>query len=357
MARMRRDANAAKSGAKRTPIEIPNDFSDANPYSSKCMKDWPSGSWPFLVKRYIELDIAVQVHIQFATSDDAEASNFCLIFECAVRDANLLKSCSGLRWAEVMETCFGDNAGQVKELVPVEVRQTVENGKRIIFGVPVPSLKRLLTLNDSLMLRCQEPNTLLDGGRQVATDGVPKIIPINKDRVLDAVINDLLIISGKLADGVIQGSSLVVEYVANKQAATERRLSSRKSLYDQVAGLRLEIMNNTIRLTSQEPLDCPLQRLEVKYAPFQFPSDSVIGGCHDVYSGHGQGETAQAADSKRTRNPRAQARGVPSRSQEGGEGQALNSAQTEEVAFQTAPAHHSGGYTAKHTHSGSPEDA
>jgi hypothetical protein len=47
---------------------------------------------------------------------------------------------------------------------------------------------------------------------------------------------------------------------------------------------------------------------------------------HDVYSGYGQEEIAQAADPKGTRNPRSAARGVPSRSQEGREGQALNPA-------------------------------
>ena len=65
---------------------------------------------------------------------------------------------------------------------------------------------------------------------------------------------------------------------------------------------------------------------------------------------------ANSEDPQGARDTRAQAKRLPSRSQEGREGQALNFRQREEVASQTAP-DHSGGCSATRTRLGSPEDA
>src|SRR3972149_9247392 len=129
----RRDANAYKSWGKRAPIKFADGLGDVSADVSKRSEDWPSGTWPFLVKRYIESDSALHVHVQFGAVEDAEPCDFCLPFECAIADADLLKSCSGLSWGEVVKACIGDNRGQVDELVPVEVRQTIEDGQRGVF--------------------------------------------------------------------------------------------------------------------------------------------------------------------------------------------------------------------------------
>jgi hypothetical protein len=76
----------------------------------------------------------------------------------------------------------------------------------------------------------------------------------------------------------------------------------------------------------------------VLFCPRKFCLTAMQGVTrHDHVQSLYEDRALQTADPKGTRNPRPAARRVPSRSQEGGEGQGLNSAQTEEVATQTAP--------------------
>ncbi len=110
--------------------------------------NWPSSTWPNITKRYIESDIAIHMHIQCGSIADAISSDFCLTFECAVADADLLKSCSGLGWREVLGACIADDACHVDELVPVEVRQKIEEPERVVLRLAVPSLKRLFVFDD-----------------------------------------------------------------------------------------------------------------------------------------------------------------------------------------------------------------
>ena len=55
---MNRNANAAS-------LEFLNNLTDAETYVTKRIKDWPSGAWPRLPKRYIEAGIRLHLHIEF----------------------------------------------------------------------------------------------------------------------------------------------------------------------------------------------------------------------------------------------------------------------------------------------------
>ena len=100
--------------------------------ATKNLKDGPTGTWPFIAKRYSEPDVALHVHVQFRSIQDAKSCDLCLTFERAIANADLLKSCSGLGWRKTLKACGRDDAGQMNEPVPVEVRQTVKKPERIV---------------------------------------------------------------------------------------------------------------------------------------------------------------------------------------------------------------------------------
>jgi len=270
-----------RSNKRRKSLD---DFGYANADASQCVQDWPPGTWSFVVKRYIESDIALHVHVQFRAGEDAEPRDFCLTFECAVSNADLLKSCSGLTWREVVEACIRDDSCQVDELVPVEVRQTVEEPKGVVLRLTVPPLKRLFVLDDCLVIRSQKANPLLDSPCQFAVHRVSEVVSTAKDRKLDMVINDLLVISRKVAGRVIKSGSLVVKDFPNEAAATRWWCAAGERFHDQIAGIRCEVIDNTIRVSFKEPLDRPAQSLEVFCGPRQFVPDGVIRIRHEVNS-------------------------------------------------------------------------
>lgn len=227
-----------------------------------------SGTWPFLAKRYIEADIALHVHGYSGAGHNAEPCDFCLTFECAVRDTDLLKSTRGCAWREVVETCFGKDASQVDKLVPVEVGQTVEQPKRVVVRLTVPSLKRLLVLDDCLMVASQETHSFDNAVSQISSGWMPKHGAVDKDRKLGLFVDDLPVITRKFTGGVIEGGSLMVEDFADKRAASGR--SARERLHDQIAELSLHILDNTVSVALEEPLDCAIEFLEVTSGPVQF---------------------------------------------------------------------------------------
>ncbi len=263
-----------------------DDFAHADADASKRAQDRPSGTWPFLVKRHIESDIALHVHVQFSPAENAESRDFCLTFECPVVDADLLKSCSGLRWCEVVKACIGDDARQVDELVPVEVGQTVEEPERVILRLAVPSLKRLFVLNNCLMIRSQKANSLLHSRCQFPAPGVSEVVSIEEDRKLDMVINDLLVISREITGHVIKSGPLVVESFSDEAATSGRWLAAGEGSHGQIAGLRCEVIDNTIRVSMEESLDRPMQSLQVLCGARQFVCDGVVRIRHEVNLAH-----------------------------------------------------------------------
>ncbi len=263
----------ARLGHRNDPLK---NFAHTNSDATKGAQHWPSGTWPSLAKRYIESDIALHVHVQFWPRENAESRDFCVVFECAISDADLLKSCSGLTWPEVVEACIGDDAYQVNELVPVIVRQFIEDREGIIFGLPVPSLKRLFVLNDCLIFRRDQANILLDGGRELPTDGISEVVSVTKNRPLDVLIHDFVVASHKLAGHIVESASRMVEVLPDKRTTRVRRLSPRERPDDQIAGLRCEVINNTIRLSVEKPFDSTLKCLELTHSTRQLVANRTI---------------------------------------------------------------------------------
>jgi hypothetical protein len=99
----------------------------------------------------------------------------------------------------------------MNELVAVEVRETIEEPERIIFSLAVSSLKRLLVLHDFLVIRPQLADSFHDCIRKFPADTAPKIVGVFEDRELDMVIDNLVVVSHKIASHVIQSGALIVE--------------------------------------------------------------------------------------------------------------------------------------------------
>ncbi len=333
------------------------DLPHADADTSKRLHDWPAGTWPFIVKRYIESDIAIHVHVQFWPAENAESSDFCLTFECAVPDADLLESCSGLGWREVLDACVHEDARQVDELVPVEVRQTVEEPERVVLRLSVPSLKRLLVLDDCLMVVSQKADSLDNSIGEFSGDRIAKLVSLKKNGELDKVINDLLVIPRQLAGHEIESGPVVVESFSDEAAAAGRWLSAGEGFHDQIAGLRCEIMDNTMRVSVKESLDCPVQVHEVLCGPQQFVRDGVVRIRHEVNLDYARQEDPDTENPEGTRDTGSQAVGLREGSRRRGEAEEVTASTPEEVASQTSPDHRSGGCSATRTRLGSPEDA
>jgi hypothetical protein len=77
---------------------------------------------------------------------------------------------------------------------------------------------------------------------------------------------------------------------------------------------------------------------------------------HMLNSEYEEGKSEDAKDTKRTRDSHTNARRVRTESKKGNKSRQINPSQPEEVTTQTSPDHHHGGYNAKNTHLGSPED-
>lgn len=331
-------------------VEPLDDFGYSHEDGCERVENWPSGGWPDVAKRYVEGDIALHVHIYGWTVEDAEPCDLCLTFECAIADANFLKALGNLIWSEVVETAPRDGAGQVDELVPVVVRQHIQEPERVVLRLTVPSLKRLLLLDDCLVVRAEKAHSSFDATRESPTVGVSEHVAVFEDRELDVVINDLIVYSRQLAGRVIERGSRLVEKLTDQPTTTRRRLPQPDGLDLQEPGC-VEIVDNTVRFSFEEALDGSFQGFEMFPAPVNFVRDRVVGIGHEVESAYGQ----DAANSQGRRDSRPQAQGLSRESQE--RRQALNSKQPEEVASQTATAHRDGGCIATCTHSGSPKDA
>ncbi len=253
----------AHSGHRNDSLK---NLAHANSDATKGAQDRLTGMWPSIAKRYIESDVALHVHVQFWPRENVESRDFCVVFECAISDADLLKSCSGLTWPEVVEACIGDDARQVNELVPVIVRQFVENPEGVILGLPVPSLKRLFVLNDCVVFRRDQAYSILNGGRELAADGISEVVSVTKNRPLGVFTHDFVVASHKLAGHIVESGSCVVEVLPDKRTTRGRRLSPRECPDDQIAGLRCEIVNNTVRLSVEKPFDPALKCLELTHS-------------------------------------------------------------------------------------------
>lgn len=320
--------------------------------------------WRGLIDRYIDKEIGVCLYLRLRPGNipsNLEGRDFAIVFQQSVIDDHHIFQLNTIGKSQLGVSIGCPSTDDVKLPVPVFACPVIENSESAVrvqnkeVVVQGRSIVRLYRLDDAPTLLREWPDLptcILETGAR-STDRKFKMLVIG-GRVL-AGVND-----GCGIDTGIQRASQLVQELAEFETECVRKpsLESWRNpdascpvvLYIEARRIQIAFANSFIPQRGEGFVVC-LCACDTVPARFEWKK------WHDVYSGHEEGKVPQAADLKGTRNPRPAARGVPARSQEGGEGQTLNSAQTEEVAPQTAPDHHSGGCTAKHTHLGSPEDA
>lgn len=301
---MKRDANAES-------LKFLNDFADAQTYVPKRIKDWPSGAWPRLPKRYIEAGIRLHLNIEFRAGANGKSGDSCLSFEQAVERIEFDESASVLWRPKLNETLVGISVHEMQRLVSVEVRQFVEKPERVVMRRAVKSLERLLPLDYCLLGGLDAPDALLDGLREVPV--APELVRIVENRELDIAIDGLIVETRQLTSQMIKRRAELVQKFTDQDAASWWRIISNERFDEKAAGLGVEIVDNSIRVTVQEGVDLAAQPFEVFYSPIQLRGDASVGLRHNTCSAYGRQETMSEAG-RADYGPQAQR--LPSQPQE-----------------------------------------
>jgi len=362
MARVRRDANASKRDPKvaqgslgevrrKTLNNVGHPARDSSEGEDNCFVSYSGTTLP---ERYKRDEFRVHCHVNGGLHE------FCAIFQHAdVRASNL--NASGRRIPPLSSPRSNSRLAADDLKQPMLVR-IVYLMKQIEDIVATPTnvhraefaLVWLQPLDNCLMVRSKAAN--------IASASIFEAWPLasgptdEEDWELGVACRCLGIQQCKLPNQAIQSRSQVMGNLPNGDAPIQVGGDIYAYAVHIFSGLRVELRpDNLIVGVTPEGFLGARERADFTFCT-PYLEARAIQRMHDVYSGHGQGKAPQAANPKRTRNPRPAARRVPSQPQEDCE--APNSeASPEEVASQTEHDHPRGDCNATHTHLGSPEDA
>lgn len=215
----------------------------------------------------------------------------------------------------------------------------------------IPCLIRLQALDSCPLNICQSADIF--GGlffEETITIPNREFDVFSEQRVFDDI---------ELPKQVIKRRSHIVTGIANKQGKFRRNGFSLLKPEQALSCLSLsyKFSDGSIRLTLQEPLHQVIDDLEVFVSSAEF-EENTIERMHMLYSDYGRKEHGDTKNTTRVRDTRTQEKGRVRRTRKGGETDQAPSSPPppEEVKSQTETNHRSGGYTAKHTRLGSPED-
>lgn len=317
------------------------------------IRERPKNIPPFNIRRsssekYREGDLEAHIHFSVGR-DGTEPTYYCAIFN---RLALQIGAVYGEHRARVGNISLyaseiGDASNQENVAMFVGAVHSMEKPERVI-----RSVIRVLPLNEC-------PSVLPEWFESVPTTHVEFSAQENGEFGLRAIGRRAK--KSEVADQVVKSGTNVVHNVSDNQRPVVWD-GDKMNMDIVMSKCRVEVSNSSVGAFFEEPRDFSVQFLQVMIctAKFEFDADEVG---HMLYSKREGQEDDHAKDTEAgIRNPRAnKGRRVQGTGKGGGANQAaqaLNS-QTppEEVASQTEHGHPLCGYTAKHTHSGSLEDA
>jgi hypothetical protein len=201
-----------------------------------------------------------------------------------------------------------------------------------LITVRIPSEARLVALDSHL-------HSVIHARHFALSTSVTELLGIVEDREGGSVVGSTTSPEHKLPCQVIKSRSEVVKDVSDHRQVGGT-IGFPANFEKLVAALSVCLDDNGIWFGLSEVIEPPPEFVQMFTGPCYLDPDIVdvthqlsrelaegaFERIHDVYSGHGQGKAPQAANPKGTRNSHPAPRGVPSRSQEGGKGQALNPA-------------------------------
>jgi hypothetical protein len=195
--------------------------------------------------------------------------------------------------------------------VLVGVPEPVENREGVVIGIPTMCWLKV--------------SDVRDGVRQNVSRQVPEMANAPFREVPDQregrLIEGLAPRASKVAESeipsdVIQRRTEIMDNITEHRAERDRRRAIGRDLIDDIVEvLRIELSSELLRVSIKESPRLPFEFVKVFARPFNFEPGACNVAVHDVYSDH---ERQEAEDHEGPRNPRAQAPGVPSQSQEDG---------------------------------------
>src|SRR3990172_1403653 len=360
MTRVRGDANAAKGVLVKLRPKTFDNFRHVIANVVQRVSDRKVSGWSAaLPERYLRNDVRVHAHVRGGFHE------FCAIFEHSVRQVANVRVIGCVAPA-IHE---GPDPNDLNEAVLVGKVYLPEQVERVGFAA-TPALIRLQPLDHCLMFWKKITNhaaaiaefhplelfdldgTTLPVEPRSARSATEKYGELNVGcRCLHFRVQ-----KRELIDQAVKSGAEVVGNVADINSPVRARYDIRSYAIDVLTRLRIELRpDNLILFIGEEGVFEPSEGIEVVHCSPDLEA-RAIERMHDVYSDRDR--SANPEDPARSGNPGPQARGLPSQPQEGGEAEALNSPPSpEEGASQTERGHRSGGCSATHTRSGSPEDA
>jgi hypothetical protein len=252
-----------------------DDLGYSNTDLGERLLNWLAGTWPFLVKRYIEFDIAIHVHLEARTRQKRETGQFCTVFERAKVEADHIEPLSCGRRFQFDGGLPRDGDDQVQKPVLVRVGQLVQPPERIILRASIPSVVRLLILDQCLVYGGEAPDLFGKCRPSVSVSGSSELQPVIEDRKLGALCGRPSVELSQFAREVVEATPQVVEELPNKHTARWRRSSAHDCLDNQVTRLRVNIVNNTVSVSFEEPIDLLLKSIHVLPCPLVFEPNTV----------------------------------------------------------------------------------
>lgn len=355
-------------------LELADDLDDKGCETVKSWDDWS----PFgLNESYLRRDMAVHIHLFLeGATRNLGTLDYCAKFERIAlgpartahgfhhgEDANQGRSTRGCL------STTGQHDRCVEHTVLVDLREVSEKSELVDVGTTPgiwstnPTMVGLKPLNECPMVRMNGPEVAVT----LDLEFLEGIFDGEVDRSLLFRGQDpVLMEQRQLVDEIIKRRSQVMHDVpdANGDLFTETgKVGYVFDIEDVVAALRLELGAEMwlIRFNREKLVDIPLKAIAVVFGPVDLGPATIEGNLvHELDYGREQEIRGQAKDPQGSRDSRPHAGRRDACLQEGGEArrpEGIREPPPSEVASETSPNHRLGGYTAKHTHSGTHEDA
>lgn len=267
----------------RQPANYMNDPKADVAQGGDCIQ---AGCWASLAEGYSEGNMVLHLHCNLRTViGDGKSGDFCLAFKRAKVDRHL-RDISGKPGRDefiVTGSCGGTD--EVNRLVPVVIRQTIQQPDGIELRRTILSVKRLLPLNSCLVFKRQFPDSLLDG-IGVSTSVPPEVFFPEKNRELGVVLNRLAVLFGQPARQIIKGGAELVKGLSGMDAPFWRDWATEVDLYTEVAMLCVEIRDNSAVFTLNERGKFSIDKLNVFVSGCQLRAQPISSVYHGVQLNH-----------------------------------------------------------------------
>jgi hypothetical protein len=215
--------------------------------------------------------------------------------------------------------------------VLIGIPQPIEDREGMAVGIPTVCWLEFCNLRDGIRqnVYCQLPEAANASLCKVEDQGEGRAVVGLASRAGEVA-------ESKIPSHVIQRRTEIMNNITEDRPQRNWRRAMRRNLVkDIIKVLRIEMSSELIRVSIKEGPSLPFEFVKVFARPFNLepgPCNVAVHGIestgdhtlHEVHPHHERQRTTETEDPERTRNCRPLARGVAWRSQEGGQGQALN---------------------------------